>query len=72
MVGTEDWSGQSFEIVQEGSHSWTGNISVSILIVGGAIAKKSWNGTSGRADGDWKEGDTITLKSCLESGKIQF
>ena len=69
MVGTEDWSGQSFEIVQEGSHSWKGNISVwNRTTLGGPIAKKSiW-----RADGDWKEGDTITLKSCLEAGKIQF
>ena len=68
MVGYEKWSGQEFEIVQDGSHSWKGKVTV-------------WNfgsGSHGRksdksANGDWKKNDTIKLElqhcKAVQSGK---
>ena len=66
MVGETDWNGKTFEVIQRGSKSWIGNITV---------WDSSHNyGANGRRDwaiakiGDWVDGDTIQLKSCVEEG----
>ena len=65
MVGYKNWHGKKFEIVQEGSHSWRGKVTV-WNVATGSHGRKSY----GAANGDWKEGDTITLKYCSEPGKL--
>ena len=61
MVGHKNWNDQQFQIKQEGSHTWSGNVTV-------------WAGTSeyeshGRkserpANGDWEKSDSIKLAGC--------
>ena len=64
MVGHENWDGETFEVVQEGSQSWTGEVKVWKRESGNHGRRKTGDG-----DGQWEEGDTISLKSCLE-GRI--
>merc|ERR1712136_658334 len=61
MVGFDDWHNNEFRIVQSGSHSWEGMITV--------YKDGDWNTPTGikhlnAGPDDWKVGDTITLKSC--------
>ena len=61
MVGHENWNDQQFQIEQEGSHTWSGNVTV-------------WAGTSeyeshgrkseGPTNGDWEKSDSIKLAGC--------
>ena len=64
MVGNETWDGLEFEIVQIGSHSWRGKVMVWKRATG-SHGRKS----KGPGNGDWKEGDTITLQTCSKKGK---
>jgi len=64
MVGTDRWAGKEYEIIQDGSNSWTGKVKVWDVNMGqGGYGYKS----NGKAEGDWKKGDTITLKACSEA-----
>ena len=62
MVGYDDWNSDTFDVLQKGSHHWSGKIVV-------------WKGTSsnygphGRRDsarneGQWVTSDTIQLEHC--------
>ena len=68
MVGNNDWDDEKFDVIQEGSQSWTGRV----IVWNG----KFWNsGAHGRRDngskaGQWAAGDTIELKSCVDKGKF--
>jgi len=64
MVGNENWNNGEFEIVQSGSNSWEGMVTVQKL-------KNTSRGykTDGFAAGDWKVSDTISLKSCSNPDK---
>ena len=64
MVGNENWDAMQFEVVQAGSDSWKGTVYVWNR-ESGSHGRKS----EGAAAGDWKEGDTITLQTCIEKGK---
>ena len=69
MVGTDRWAGKEFEIIQYGSNSWTGKVKVWDVDMGqGGYGYK----VNGKAEGDWKKGDTITLKACSEAGKFKI
>ena len=67
MVGNEDWDNETFDVIQEGSQSWTGRVIV--------WKGKFWNsGAHGRRDsgsssGQWAAGDTIELTSCVNAGR---
>ena len=64
MIENDKWDGKEFEIIQGGSKSWKGKVMV-------------WNRASGShgrkvhgsSSGDWKKGDTITLRACGERSK---
>ena len=64
MVGNENWDAMQYEVVQAGSDSWKGTVYVWNR-ESGSHGRKS----EGAAAGDWKEGDTITLQTCIEKGK---
>ena len=64
MVGNEDWDEKEFEIVQDGSYSWTGKV-----IVWNRGSGSHGRKVDGYADGDWGIGDRITLQGCTEPGK---
>lgn len=63
MVGHSRWNSRKFEVFQQGSQNWTGYVKV-------------WNnnyGIHGRRDSgsnqkQWKRGDTIQLKACIDKG----
>ena len=71
MVGEKDWNAKAYEVIQQGSKSWTGTI---IAWNKGPYAfhgrkhsggpKDDWNAKAG----DWAQGDTIQLKACGEAG----
>ena len=64
MVGDQNWNGMTFEVMQEGSQSWTGKV---ILWKGAdhsAAHGRRNDGTS--APRQWATGDTIKLKGCQE------
>ena len=67
MVGTDRWRGKEFEVIQDGSKSWTGKVEV-WSVATGAHGQK----VDGYAEGDWRAGDTITLKACSEAGKFEI
>ena len=56
MVGYEDWSQKTFEVMQYGSQSWTGQVKV-WKDESGAHGRR--DPKDGAADGQWKTGDTI-------------
>ena len=68
MVGNNDWNSKKFDVIQEGSQSWTGRVIV-------WKGTPSNSGAHGRRDngskaGQWVAGDTIELKSCVKEGKL--
>jgi hypothetical protein len=68
MVGHENWDDETFEVVQEGSQSWTGQVIVWKKVgVGKFESGDHGRRKTGDGDGQWEEGDTISLKSCLEA-----
>ena len=67
MFGNENWNGKEIEIVQEGSQFWKGKVVV-WKVASGSHGRK----VNGEANGDWKKDDKITLKTCLEPGKLQI
>ena len=56
MVGYEDWSQKTFEVMQYGSQSWTGQVKVWKDESGAHGRRDPYDGA---ADGQWKTGDTI-------------
>jgi len=64
MVGYDYWHTHEFEVVQSGSNSWEGEISVLKLENTG----RGWK-NEGSAAGDWKVSDTISLKKCSNPDK---
>jgi len=65
MVGYEEWDGQEYVIVQSGSNSWEGVVSVS---KGGKSSSFTISGDESAA-GELKVSDTISLKSCINPDK---
>ena len=63
MVGETEWNTKKYEVIQQGSKSWTGTISV-LDDKDGTYGMRD----SGAAEGDWAQGDLIQLRSCVESG----
>ena len=61
VVGYEDWNKAKFEIAQEGSKSWKGEVIV-WKVTSGSHGRKS----GGEADGDWQASDKISLQSCAK------
>ena len=61
MVGSTDWSGQQFDVVQKGSRTWSGRI-----IVWKKNSKPAAHGRrlEGSAANQWATGDTIDMKIC--------
>merc|ERR1712136_461416 len=55
MVGFDDWNNGEFRIVQSGSHSWEGMVSV---------YNSKNDDTPFGCCGPWEVNDTMTLKSC--------
>ena len=72
MVGYENWHKHEFEIVQKGSHSWEGKVVVykTESYDGKGIFSGQKADEEGAAAGDWKTSDTITLKRCINPGRI--
>ena len=69
MIGRSNWNTETFEVVQQGSKTWTGYV----IVWNGA------NGVHGRKDpignsaaSDWEQGDTIQLKTCFDEGIPRF
>ena len=63
MVGSEDWSGKTFDVIQIGSQDWKGKVRV----------WKRDSGAHGRRDegvavGQWATGDKIKLSGYSHSG----
>ena len=56
MVGYEDWSGKTFEVMQLGSQSWTGQVKVWKHVSGAHGRREPLSGASA---GQWQTGDTI-------------
>ena len=63
MVGNEDWSGETFDVIQKGSQSWAG-----LVIVWKGNSNHGAHGRrySGGGSGQWAKGDSIELKSCVD------
>ena len=64
MVGNDNWDNKVFEVTQEGSQPWEGQVKV----------WKRSSGHHGRRDkgpspGQWAEGDVIKMKYCVDTGK---
>ena len=64
MVGNEDWDNETFDVIQEGSQSWTGWVKV-WKHTQGAHGRR----LRGRSSGQWAKGDTIKLTSCINAGR---
>ena len=58
-----------FKVKQDGSKSWTGQI----IVWKGDMENKGAHGRrypiASSKSGQWEEGDTITLRACLDEGK---
>ena len=67
MVGETDWNAKTFEVIQGGSKSWIGNITVWDSSHSYGANGRRLGYTTAKI-GDWVDGDTIQLKSCVEAG----
>ena len=67
MVGHSDWGGNTFEVVQQGSKSWTGKV-----VVWNGVNNVHGRRNSNAGNGDWAQGDTIKLKTCAEKGTEEY
>ena len=67
MVGIEDWNNEEFDVIQEGSQSWTGWVKVwkVVEVHGEAHGRR----LRGRSSGQWVKGDTTKLTSCVIAGR---
>lgn len=66
MVGDEDWNGETFDVIQQGSQSWTGLIKV---WKGNHNSEAHGRRDSGSGPGQWAEGDTLALASRVNGGR---
>ena len=67
MVGIEDWESEIFDVIQKGSHNWTGKVKVwkAKFHNSGAHGRRDPKGSSnGSKPGQWAAGDTIELVNC--------
>ena len=64
MLETENWNGMTLEVIQEGSHTWTGKVIVWKNHDHSSAHGRRNDGTS--APGQWAAGDTIQLQRCKE------
>ena len=68
IAGNNNWNNKVFEVTQDGSDSWTGQI----IVWKGDRENKGAHGRRNpiakSKSGQWKEGDTITLRACFDEG----
>ena len=73
IVGNGDWHGEKFQLIQEGSQSWSGQVIVwkcnskecsenEVGVVG--VGRRD----SGSNSGQWAPRDSFALKTCLDKG----
>ena len=64
MVGHENWNAKEIHITQEGSHMWSGKVTV---WVGTSKYESHGRKSEGAANGDWEKDDSIKLAGCKPS-----
>ena len=62
MVGSANWHGKNFDVLQKGSKTWKGSIRVWKGENGGISAHG--RRVNGDADNQWSTGDKIEMKTC--------
>ena len=68
MVGHGNWSHKTFNIVQQGSHHWSGKVLVWGDHASGAHGRRVSDVGGRDQPGQWAAGDTISLQSCMAAG----
>ena len=67
MIGNKNWNNKTFEITQQGSHNWTGEVVVWRTDTYGAAHGRR---VSGSASAQWATGDKIKLRVCSDGGLL--
>ena len=65
MVGNMEWNDKEFDIVQQGSHHWSGRVIVWGDHASGAHGRRVSDAGGRDQPGQWAAGDTIYLQSCM-------
>ena len=69
MVGHTNWNNEKFEITQQGSQDWTGEVVVWKTSTEGAPHGRR---VTGSAPAQWATGDMIKLRLCSDIGRSVY